>query len=264
MRVLIIEDEPLAAERLQQLILQYEPHIDIVGSLDSVAESVEWLQAQAAPDLIFVDIHLADGLSFQIFDQVQISCPAIFTTAYDAYAIKAFKLNSIDYLLKPLDYEGVARAMDKFIKLHWHKNPQTRPKALVDIEALQALFQGQAVSQVDKPTYKARFVVKQGEQLVAIPVEDILYFYAEDKVSFLRTREGKRFILDFTLGELEAKVDPSVFFRVNRSFLTRFEAIEKMVAFSNRRLKLSLLHAAGERVLVSREKVTEFKAWLDR
>ncbi|MEO1450974.1 MAG: LytTR family DNA-binding domain-containing protein [Bacteroidota bacterium] len=266
MRVLIIEDEPLAAERLEQLILRYEPHIEMVGQLDSVIESVEWLQVHPRPDLIFVDIHLADGLSFQVFERVQVNCPVIFTTAYDAYAIQAFKLNSVDYLLKPLDYEGVAGAMDKFIKLHWDKNPQAQKPALIDMAALQALFQGQMQQPgaTESPAYKSRFVVKQGEQLVAVPIEEILYFYAEEKVSFLRTQSGKRYIIDFTLGELEAKVDPRLFFRVNRTYLARFESIEQMVSFSNRRLKLTLKHAAGERVLVSREKVAEFKAWLDR
>lgn len=257
MRVVIIEDEPLAAERLEQLIHQYESHINVIAKLDSVKGAVAWLKENPAPDLLFLDIQLADGLSFSIFDQVKLASPVIFITAYDNYAIKAFKMQSIDYLLKPTSYEELANAMDKFVKHYWKKTPSAPIK--LDMESLRALLQ------TEHKTYKSRFVVKQGEHIHPVPVSDILYFYSEDKATLFRTKTNQRFFLDFTLNELEDKVDPKEFFRVNRKFLCRFDAIDKIVTYSQRRIRLFMKHIPEtEEVLVSREKVQEFKRWLDQ
>lgn len=256
MKVLIIEDEPLAAERLSEMIVEYESHIEIQGMLDSVKGAVAWLKRNPTPDLMFLDIQLADGLSFAIFDEVNPNCPIIFTTAYDEYAIKAFKLNSIDYLLKPLDFEELATAMDKFVKVHY-KPAIPNINNGIDIEALRAMMQPK------EPQYKQRFVVKKGEHLRAIPVDEILYFYSEDKVTFFKSSEGERFMINFTLGEIEGMIDPAIFFRINRTYLLRYEAINDMINYSNRRLKVKLQHATDPNILVSREKVGMFKEWLD-
>ena len=257
MKVLIIEDEPLAAQHLKKLILQYESHIEVVGIEDSVSGAIKWLENHPRPDLIFLDIQLADGISFSIFEQVQVDSPVIFTTAFDEYAIRAFKLNSVDYLLKPLDYDELASAMDKYVKLY----RDTQRKSVVhslDITSLREIVLG------ERQDYKSRFVVKMGEHLHSIPVEDILYFYSEDKISLFKTREDKRFIIDFTLGEIEEKVDPKLFFRLNRKYLVQHNAILDIVSFSNRRLKVGLKYATDTDILVSRERVNAFKEWLDQ
>ncbi|MEL6674737.1 MAG: LytTR family DNA-binding domain-containing protein [Bacteroidota bacterium] len=257
MTVLIIEDEPLAAERLEEMILRYESHIEVVDRLDSVSRAVRFFKENSPPDLLFLDIQLADGLSFDIFDQVTVPCPIIFTTAYDQYALKAFKVNSIDYLLKPLDEEELAAALDQYVKQY--QDVSRKKQALpFDLESLRQMVMG------EKKAYKTRFVVKKGEHLVVVPVEDILYFYAEEKVVFMRTEDGRRFLIEGTLAEVEEKIDPDAFFRINRTYLVSAASMEDIVSFSNRRLKLSLRHQKDEKVLVAREKVKAFKAWLDR
>lgn len=254
MKVLIIEDEPLAAERLSQLIHQYESHIEILAVLDSIEGAVEWFNSNKSPDLIFQDIELADGSSFRIFEQVKVKTPIIFTTAYDSYALQAFKMNSVDYLLKPYDFEELALAIDKFVQIFWKKKT---PSNHIDLEALAQALKPQT------PAYKQRFVVKKGEFIRPIRVEEILYFYSEDKATLLRTATNERFIIDDTLNEVEGKLDPKEFFRVNRQFLCRIEAIKDIVAFSQRRLKLVLRYMEKEEVLVSRERVKSFRDWLD-
>ena len=256
MKVLIIEDEPFAAQHLKQMILRYESHIEVLGMLDSVSMAIDWLNKHPAPDLIFMDIQLADGISFRLFDEIDIQTPLIFTTAYDEYAIKAFKHNSVDYLLKPLDYEALAQAMDKFVKIHQAPSAQRQLQNL-DLAALRQMILSES------PTYKSRFVVKKGEHLHAVAVEDILYFYAEDKISLFRTAENQRFIVDYTLAELVEKVDPRLFFRINRKYLARHSAIEDIITYSNRRLKIKLRHSPDNDIYISREKVVAFKEWLD-
>ncbi|MEO0895933.1 MAG: LytTR family DNA-binding domain-containing protein [Bacteroidota bacterium] len=257
MKVVIIEDEPLAVERLINLIHQYESHIKVVASLDSIQSAVEWFHQNETPDLVFMDIQLADGLSFGIFDKVQLKAPIIFITAYDNYAIKAFKMQSVDYLLKPISFEELATAMDKFVKVFWEKKVQSPVK--VDLQALKALL-----TQKEK-SYKTRFVVKRGEHIHPIAVSDILFFYSEDKATLFKTRDGQRFFLDYTLNELEDKINPDEFFRVNRQYLCRIDSIEKILTYSQRRIRLYLKHTGDDtEVLVSREKVQKFKAWLDQ
>ncbi len=256
MKVLIIEDEPLAAERLAQLIHEYESHIEVVDILDTVEGAVEWLKRKPRPDLIFLDIQLADGLSFQIFEKVKVEVPVIFITAYDSYAIQAFKMNSVDYLLKPISFEELAQAMDKFVKVFWDKKAPQQVK--VDLEVLKEALRPKISS------YKSRFVVKRGEQLYPVSVQEILYFYSEDKATLFKTRDKQRFLIEGTLNEVEAKLDPQQFFRVNRKFICRIEAIKEIITYSQRRLRLKLRHAEDEEVLVSREKVQQFKDWLDQ
>ncbi len=252
MNVLIIEDEKLAAERLKSLIKQYDAEINVVGFCDSISGSVKWFNSNPSPDLAFLDIQLADGLSFEIFDQTIIDCPVIFTTAFDEYAIKAFKVNSIDYLLKPIDLDELSGAIEKFKKTQ-------RPEA---IPQQHQVFD--KVLQMLSHNYKQRFVIKVGEHIRSIPVEEILYFYSYDKATYLHTSENRNYVIDYPLEQLENLVDPGLFFRVNRKYIIAMNSFEDIISYSNSRLKVELLHSDDQDVIVAREKVKEFKNWLDR
>jgi len=256
MRILIVEDEKLAAERLAGMLQKAHATIEIAATAASVRKAVELLKLKPRLDLIFMDIQLADGLSFEIFEQVTVEAPVIFTTAYDAYAVRAFKVNSIDYLLKPVDGTELQAALDKFRRL--------QPAAATATPQLGALEQAMQLLQGHK-NYKSRFVVKVGEHLHMVPTADIMCFYSYEKAVFLQTSAGKRYAIDYTMEQLEGLTDPQRYYRVNRSFLICPEAIKDILAWSNSRLKLELRHAtpAGE-VVVSREKVQAFKTWLDR
>ncbi|NDK56454.1 LytR/AlgR family response regulator transcription factor [Pontibacter fetidus] len=252
MRVLIVEDEKLATERLANLLQQADATIELVATAPSVRKTVELLKLKPQLDLIFMDIQLADGLSFEIFEQVPVEVPVIFTTAYDAYAVRAFKVNSIDYLLKPIDEDELKAALEKFRKL----KPATTPGLGTLEQAMQLLKDGNR-------SYKNRFVVKMGEHLHMIPVEDVEYFYSYEKGTFLQTILGKRYTIDYTMDQLEQLVSPAHYFRVNRGYLVSIKAVQTIVAWSNSRLKLELTHPAPTEVVVSREKVQPFKTWLD-
>jgi DNA-binding LytR/AlgR family response regulator len=262
-KALIIEDEPLAANRLARLLAaQTQVSLTVVAQLASVQEAVAYFKEQPTPDLAFFDIQLADGLSFEIFEQVEVTCPIIFTTAFDAYALRAFKANSIDYLLKPIDDEELAQALQKWQRLTSAPAAGTPPSA--DLPQLQLLQQAlQQLQNPSAPAYKNRFVLKVGEHLRAIPVEDIDFFYSFEKATFLQTVDNRRFALDYTVEQLEQLVDPQRFFRVNRGYLVQLKAIQDIVHYTNSRLKVLLRHHPQEEVLVSRERVGAFRAWLD-
>jgi DNA-binding LytR/AlgR family response regulator len=252
MRVLIIEDEPQAAKRIEKLITDLVPSATILDKLDSVKKSVQWFKSNPKPDLALMDIQLADGLSFQIFEQVEVACPVIFTTAYDEYALKAFKVNSIDYILKPVDKDDLQSALTKLDTLANSGGANNLQENI-----------NQVINLLSKK-YKERFIVKVGEHLRTISVKDILYFYSQDKTTFCVTQEGRTLILDFTLEQLETMVDPESYFRVNRKYFVRTEAIKDIVSYTNSRLKLVLLSSADTDIIVARERVQEFKQWLDR
>ncbi|HEY0741291.1 MAG TPA: LytTR family DNA-binding domain-containing protein [Chryseosolibacter sp.] len=254
MKILIIEDEPHAAQRLQSLVKEIIPDAEILGSIDTVKRSVEWLSANHKPDLIFMDIQLADGLSFQIFDQHVIDSPVIFTTAYDEYALKAFKVNSIDYILKPVDKLELQSALNKLKKLAG--NPPSNQKDVLSNISL-------AVEMLLKK-YKTRFVVKVGEHLRTIEVTSIRYFLSQDKTTFCVTEDNRNHILDYTLEQLEDMLDPADFFRINRKYLVRSNAIQDIINYTNSRLKLILKGSQDSDIIVARERVQEFKSWLDR
>ncbi len=258
MRALIIEDEKLAANRLASLLQQIDPNIEIMGKIESVRQAVQQFAAGLKPDLAFLDIQLADGLSFEIFNQITVPCPVIFTTAYDEYAIKAFKVNSIDYLLKPIDSTELTAALQKFNRLASMADPAPT-KVTPDLELLQ-----KAMQMLGHQPYKNRFVVKVGEHLKSIAVEQIDFFYSMGKATFLQTRDNKRFVVDFSLEQLENILDPQQFFRINRSYLIGLESIQDIVSYSNSRLKTFLRNSTDTDVVVSREKVNAFKDWLDR
>lgn len=252
MNVLIVEDEPLAAQRLETLVTELLPGGRVVGKIDSVKKSVQWLQKNSA-DLILMDIQLADGLSFQIFEQVEVNAPVIFTTAYDAYALKAFKVNSIDYILKPVDKVELGHALKKLESL--------RSNRLNHDALMQSITQ--AMSMLTKK-YKERFVIKVGEHLKTVEVKNILYFYSLDKTTFCHAADGRNHILDFTLEQLEAMVNPAIYFRVNRKYLVCSESIQDIISYTNSRLRLVLKNSADHDVIVARERVQEFRQWLDR
>lgn len=252
MKVLIVEDESMAAKRLSSMLLKLEPDAEILDVLDSVKTAVKWLSRNEA-DLLFFDIQLADGLSFEILNQVNIQTPIIFTTAFDEYAIKAFKVNSIDYLLKPIDPEELQNALDKF-----HQNFK-RPEA----EQPNMALLEQAMKMLTKQ-YKERFVVKIGEHIHTISVSDTAYFFSQDKATFLVTKEKKRYIIDYTLEEVEGLIDPQDFFRINRKYLISMRAVKDIVSYSNSRLRIILSQSDEMDAIVSRERVQDFKKWLDR
>ncbi len=252
MKILIIEDEQEAANRLESLIRQLSPDSIIVAKLDSVKRSVEWLTKDSSADLIFMDIQLADGLSFEIFERIDIKSPVIFTTAYNEYALKAFKVNSIDYILKPVDKEELSASFKKYDRL---VGQVPHEKIMESI--------GYAVQMLTKK-YKERFVLKVGEHLRSVEVKEILFFYSLEKATFAQTTDGRKHILDFTLDQLEGLIDPNRFYRINRKYFVAVDSIQDMISFTNSRLKLLLKTSDDADVIVARERVQEFKEWLDR
>lgn len=256
MKILIVEDEPLAAKRLESLVREVEPAADIVGQIDSVRSFKRWWQQQRSParpavDLLLMDIQLADGLSFEIFQQNDVTTPVIFTTAYDEYALKAFKVNSIDYLLKPIEKDELETALQKF-------RQQQQGDAAENLSRMLASYGVRPLQ------YKNRFLLRQGNRYEVVDTADILYLYAEEKVVFLTTQGHRKFIVDEPLDELEAKLDPRHFFRINRKYISHLSAIERIEPHFNGRLRLWLHHRpADEEICVSREKADAFKHWLD-
>lgn len=258
MKVLIVEDEELAAEGLVQNLRRIEPEIEVLMILDSVREAVNWFRNNPMPELAFFDIQLADGLSFSIFEQVQITCPIIFTTAYDEYALRAFKVNSIDYLLKPFEQEDLRKALDKWRLLSGSNSSQP------DAEIIRLLMQ-QMSSQIRQPSYKTRFMVKTGDHLHSINSSEIDYLYSENKIVWLRHQNGRKYLIDYTLEQLEDMLDPQNFYRINRKYIVSIGAIKSVAAYTNSRLKVLLKEPPDkEDVLISREKVETFKAWLGK
>ncbi|MBN1119185.1 MAG: response regulator transcription factor [Bacteroidales bacterium] len=249
MKCLIIEDEKVAAERLQKLVVQSSNEAEIVEVIQSVKNAVDWFMHNAQPDLIFMDIQLSDGLSFEIFEQAQITAPIIFTTAYDEYALKAFKLNSIDYLLKPIDQDELQCAIDKF-------SEKSKTK-----EYPPALFEN-LLNQLSNK-YKNKFVIKVGERLKIFTSDDIQCFYSMEKAVFLQNKQGHDYAVNYTLDQLEELLDPSRFFRISRKHIVAFSAIKDILSYSNSRLEIKLEHHSPEELIVSRERVQKFKLWLE-
>lgn len=249
MNVLIIEDETPAFNRLSKMINEAEPGAQIMGNIVSVTSAQKWLDENPAPDLIFSDIQLSDGLSFEIFKKNEIACPVIFTTAYDQYAIEAFKVNSIDYLLKPIKKEELVQALQKF------KKTQAPLQALDMSKLLTSIQQA-------KQEYKKRFIVRYGEHIKTINSEEIAYFYTEDKINFLVTKEGRRYAIDFNLDTLESSLDPKIFFRINRQYIIGIHAIKEMFSYSKSRVLIKLHPEAKHETIVSTERSGDFKLWL--
>ena len=248
--VVIVEDEKPAAIHLQNLL--EKQGLNVLAQLDSVKNTAKWLANNPAPDLLLMDIQLGDGLSFEVFDIVKVGCPVIFITAFNQYAIEAFKVNSIGYLLKPIDEGELILALEKYHIMHSVFNSE---KAIVQIEDARAMMH---------PDYKTRFVIKVGAHLKAVAIAEVLYFYSQEKATFMKTKDARSYVLDYTLEQVQALVDPHYFFRIGRKYLVHIDAIEDIVAYTNSRLLLQLTHLSQRDAIVSREKVSEFKLWLDR
>ncbi len=250
LRTIIIEDEKPSARRLQRMLS--EIGIEAEAMLHSVKEAVEWFQSNEAPDLILLDIQLSDGLSFEIFEQVEVRSAIIFTTAYDEYALKAFKLNSIDYLLKPIDDDELKTAIEKF-----EDNQPKEHNLMVDISQIKKLL----VNPLDR-NYKKRFTIKIGQHLRVVETDAIECFYSEHKATYLYTNDKKNYLLDQTLEQLEEQLDPVKFFRVSRKFIIHVDAIADIISYTNSRLQIKLKNFSEQEIIVSREKVKNFKNWL--
>lgn len=250
MNIIIIEDEKPAARLLQRKVEKLG--LEVHTLLHSVEESVEWFQNNNHPDLIFLDIQLSDGLSFEIFEQIDIKSAVIFTTAYDEYALRAFKLNSIDYLLKPIDDVDLEIAVNKF-KNQVQKNTFSN----LNFDMIKKMILGNETKE-----YKSRFSVKIGQQLKVISIDEVECFYSENKGTYLHTFENRNYLLDTTLEQIEVELNPKDFYRVSRKFIIPLKAIKEIQVYSNSRLKVILPSYKDEEVVVSREKVSDFKTWI--
>lgn len=253
MKTLIVEDEELAVKKLQKTLAAVDSSIEIAGVTDSISSTVEWLQNNDAPDLILMDIELADGQSFAIFDLVKVTSPVIFTTSYDEYALKAFKVNSIDYLLKPVQPEDLETALNKFRSLRGSASSSSIQLLVTELQ-----------QRLSPKEYRKRFLVKNGQKLVSVETQDIAYFYSDGRLNFFRTKDNKKFIVDYTMDELSEMLNPQDYFRISRSFFIAISSIEKIDDYFGNRLILQLSPAADREVLVSREKVADFKIWMGK
>ncbi|WBX72719.1 LytTR family DNA-binding domain-containing protein [Tenacibaculum pacificus] len=251
MNVIIIEDEKPAARRLKRMLS--ELNIEVQTMLHSVEESINWFQNNKHPDLIFLDIQLSDGLSFEIFEEIEVKSAIIFTTAYDEYALKAFKLNSIDYLLKPLDEDELKVAIDKF-KEHQPKKSDVK----VNIDDIRKLL----INPVDRK-FKKRFTIKVGQHIKMIPIDEIVCLYSENKATYIHANTNRNYLIDNSLEYWEEHLNPEHFFRVNRTFIIRINAIKDIISYTNSRLKLVLHFYDESEIIVSRERVKAFKNWID-
>ena len=254
MTTIIIEDEKPAARLLQRKLNKLQVETSVM--LHSVEEAVHWFSRNKHPDLIFLDIQLSDGLSFEIFDKIAIQSAVIFTTAYDEYALRAFKLNSIDYLLKPIDEEELERAISKF-KIRFSQQQSTIPSLNFDFEEIKKMF-----SNPFEKNYKKRFTIKIGQHLKIIYTDEIECFFSENKGTYLHTLDNRNYLIDATLEVLEKELDPKYFFRVSRKFIIPMKSINEILVYSNSRLKVVLPSYKEDDVIVSREKVTDFKIWI--
>lgn len=251
MNVIIIEDEKPSARRLQRMLEKYD--VTVNEMLHSVEESIDWFQKNKHPDLIFLDIQLSDGLSFEIFDQIEIKSAIIFITAFDEYALQAFKLNSIDYLLKPIDEEELEAAVSKY------QSMKSQPQNIqIDFDDIKELL-----SNPVEREYKKRFTTKIGQHLKMINIDEIECFYSENKGTYAHTIEGRNFLLDTTLEKLEMELSPKIFFRISRKYYININAIRDIISYTNSRLQLKLNNYKEHDVIVARERVKDFKLWLE-
>jgi len=254
MKILIVEDEELAVKKLQKTLAAIDSDSTVVGITDSIKSSVEWLKQNPAPDLILMDIELADGQSFAIFNLTEVKSPVIFTTSYDEYALKAFKVNSIDYLLKPVQKEDLEDALKKFHALKSQHTMGFNMDSLV--KELQQKLQPRE--------YRKRFLVKNGQKLLSVEIKDIAYFYSDGRLNFFKTHDNKKFIIDYTMDDLEELLDPEHYFRISRSFFVSIASIDKIDDYFGNRLILNLKPSVDKEALVSREKVADFKKWMGK
>lgn len=254
MKILIIEDEAFAADALEAFIQKLRPQTMVLEKTQSVEESVDWLKSNPQPDLIFCDIHLSDGSSFEIFKKIEIKAPVIFTTAYDEYALEAFKVNSVDYLLKPISEEELEKAIKKYEALH-------RDNLRKEIQNLQNLITSESLGK--KPEKKSRFMVKSGQTIKTIAGKDVAYFLAEEGVVLLVTFEGKRFVINYSLEQLEEQLEEKLFFRANRHLIVNINAVTEVNPYFKGRLHLVVEPPVAGEQIISSNRASDFKNWLD-
>jgi len=254
MKVLIVEDEKISAEHLQKLLQGNDASIQVLDRLDTIEDVVTWFEENPPPDLLFLDINLADGISFEIFDHVDVKCPIIFTTAFDSFAIQAFKVNSIDYLLKPIRQKALSGSLKKYYEL---KNILSEEETLNNFRMLRSHLSSNKI-------YKSRFTVRIGNKLKVIEIEDVAYFAADGHYTRMISLDRQYYPINYTLDELEGLIDPIRFFRLNRKFITSINAIGEIHLYFKGRLKVKLSPESGQEVVVSSEKTPLFKKWLER
>lgn len=254
MEILIIEDEQPGAEKLIRLLKSIDPSIQIVGNTRSIKSSVEWLLQHKHPDIILLDIELTDGQSFEIFNHVTIKSMVIFTTSYDEYALQAFKVNSVDYLLKPIKKEELKNALNKY--------QQWKLSFSSSILNIEHLING--LKQQQTKSWRTRFLVKMGQKLVSVETSDIAYFYADGRLTYFLTWNKQKHIVDYTIEELEEMLDPKQFYRANRAFIIHIKSVSQIHNYFSGKLKLEMLPATDKEVLISREKASDFKEWMGK
>lgn len=256
MKTLIIEDEKAAVRNLKNLLAQNAPDLEIIGVLEGIADTIEWFRNNGMPELIFLDIHLSDGSSFEIFDHIKITCPIIFTTAYDEYALKAFKVNSIDYLLKPIRANDIIKALDKLKSLgDSGKKAGTGNINEWDIQSLMQTLRSHG-------NYRTHFLIPaKGDKLIPLDVSTVLYFYIIDGTVYAVNAEQEKIIIPHTLDEVYASLNPLQFFRVNRQYVIARKSIKELTVWFTGRLAVNLIIPTEEKVIISRQKVTDFKEW---
>lgn len=259
MKVFIVEDEELAVKKLRKTLEMVDETAEVVGVADGIRTSVNWLQSNPSPDLILMDIELCDGQSFEIFDKVQIKSTVIFTTSYDEYALKAFKVNSIDYLLKPVQKDDLKAALDKLKHMKEMYGKQHESTAL-NVESLVKELQ----QKLQPKEFRKRFLVKHAQKLVSVDVEEIAYFYSDGRLNFFKTYDNRKFVVDYTMDELEDMLDPARYFRISRSFYVSINSIDQIHDYFGNRLLLHLKPVVDKESIVSREKVTDFKLWMGK
>lgn len=255
MKILIIEDEELAVKKLHKMLISIDTEIEVIANLDSIESSVAWLENNETPDLIMMDIELLDGRSFEIFNRVKVKSPVIFTTSYDEYALKAFKVNSVDYLLKPIQKEDLAAALDKYKKMFVSAAPPSINMDLLVKELRQKL---------QPKEFRKRFLVKNVQKLVSVETDEIAYFYSDGRLNFFKTYDNKKYVVDYTMDDMEEMLDPERYFRISRSFYVSINSVDQINDYFGNRLILTLKPSVDKEALVSREKVTEFKRWLGK
>lgn len=261
MKILIVEDEDLAVKKLQKTLAAVDTTASVIGVTDSIKATVDWLQANEQPDLILMDIELADGQSFEVFNLTEVKSPVIFTTSYDEYALKAFKVNSVDYLLKPVQKEELQAALQKYRNLHaTAKAADGNGKADINLESLVRELQ----QKLQPKEFRKRFLVKHAQKLVSVEIDEIAYFYSDGRLNFFKTTDNKKYVVDYTMDELEDMLDPEKYFRISRSFYVSVNSIDKIDDYFGNRLILQLKPAVDKEALVSREKVTDFKKWMGK
>jgi len=259
MKVFIIEDEELAVKKLRKTLESVDESAEVVGVAESIRASVNWLQTNPSPDLILMDIELCDGQSFEIFDKVEVNSTVIFTTSYDEYALKAFKVNSVDYLLKPVQKEDLKAALVKLKHMKEMYGAQGNTASL-NVENLVKELQ----QKLQPKEFRKRFLVKHAQKLVSVEIEEIAYFYSDGRLNFFKTYDNRKFVVDYTMDELEEMLDPARYFRISRSFYVSINSIDQIHDYFGNRLLLHLKPAVDKESIVSREKVTDFKMWMGK